>query len=90
MANGLGNFEYGVDGKKPPFNGASLVVTELNFSITGAGLDWTDLNQLSSNGTAIFGLDIFSGTNGNTGFVDFTATSRNPTVGGVPGLRPGR
>jgi hypothetical protein len=83
-ANGLGNFEYGVDGT---WSGASVVVTgsDLSFSITGAGLDWTDLAQLSSNGTAIFGLDIFSGTNGKTGMVDFTGNlTVTPVVVGVP------
>jgi len=85
-ANGLGNFEYGVEGT---WSGASKVVTNLSFSVSGVNLDWTDLNELSTippgDMPAIFGLDIFSGTNGNTGFVDFTGNlTVTPVIVGVP------
>jgi len=84
--DGLGSFEYGVDGT---WSGASTVVTALKFSVSGVNLDWTDLNELSTippgDTQAIFGLDIFSGTNGKTGFVDFTGNlTPTPFSSAVP------
>jgi len=69
-ADGFGTFEYGVD---MTANGPSNI-SSLTFSISGAGLDWTDLAQFSTGGdpSAIMALDIFSGTTRNTGFVDLS------------------
>lgn len=71
----------------------------LTFTISGTGLDITDFAQLSTgNGAnAVFmAIDIFSGTTGNTGFVDLSVAPQQqctncavpgPIAGaGIPGL----
>ena len=75
-ANGFGTFQYGVD---LVANGPSNI-SSLAFSITGDGLDYTDFAKFSTDGnpSAMMALDIFSGTTGNTGFVDL---SLSPTPG---------
>ena len=77
-ANGFGSFEYGIDLTTA---GASTVVGNQTFSISGTGLDITDFAQLSSGGdvNAYFALDIFSGTTGRTGFVDLSTVLGTPT-----------
>lgn len=77
-ANGLGNFEYGLEGN---FNGASSLST-LSFDITGAGLTLLSIAERSTtppgDTPAFFGLDIFSGTTRLTGFVDVTGSGVCP------------
>src|SRR4051794_5855293 len=58
MVDGFGNFEYGIDVISNGFgNNAG---STLSFSITGAGLDITDLAELSTGGSppAFFALDV--------------------------------
>jgi len=97
--DGLGNFQYGVEGT---FNGSNGP-TSLSFSITAAGLSLASFAKLSTvppgDTPSFFGLDIFSGTTGKTGFVDCCAGSVTPfdinpvpipAVGtGLPGILAG-
>jgi len=82
-ADGFGFFEYGIDLTTA---GASTVVGNQTFSISGAGLDITDFAQLSSGGdvNAYFALDIFSGTTRNTGFVDLSTVLTPTQQSAVP------
>jgi hypothetical protein len=97
-ADGFGVFEYGLEGT---FNGASNLST-LSFTLSAAGLSLASFAELSKNPPgdtqAFFGLDIFSGTTGKTGFVDVSGggTPFNinpvpiPAVGtGLPGILAG-
>jgi len=80
-ADGFGLFEYGLEGTWSGGNGPS----SLSFTITGAGLTLASFAELSSNPPgdtqAFMALDILSGTNGRTGFVDL---SGGPTPFDVP------
>ena len=71
--DGFGDFEFGVLwGQQGGGHGTS---GPLSFTITAAGLDLTDF-ALSTGGAdpAYLALDIISGTTGNTGLVDLSAT----------------
>jgi hypothetical protein len=80
-ADGFGLFEYGLEGTWNGGNGP----TSLSFTITGAGLTLASFAELSTNPPgdtqAFMALDILSGTNGRTGFVDL---SGGPTPFDVP------
>ncbi|HET7239371.1 MAG TPA: hypothetical protein VFI76_10100 [Terrimicrobiaceae bacterium] len=82
-ADGFGTFEYGIEGT---FTGASNI-SSLSFSISGAGLSLASFAERSTippGDLAVFmALDIFSGTTGNTGFVDLNNGGR-PTPFDVP------
>ena len=85
-ADGFGNVEYGVElGGNGNSCGSTGCPTSLTFSISAPGLDWTDLAQASSNGTAVMVADIFSGTTHNTGFVDLTGALTPTQTSAVPG-----
>ena len=64
--DGLGDFEYGVEWVGG-VGGGGADGSSLIFTITGTGLSSA---SFESNGTAFFGIDIISGTTGNTGAVD--------------------
>ena len=72
-ADGLGNFEYGIEGTFQGSNGPSST----SFTISAAGLTLASFAELSTippgDMPAFFALDIFSGTTGLTGFVDASA-----------------
>jgi hypothetical protein len=80
-ADGFGNFEYGIEGTWSGGNGP----TSASFSISGAGLTLASFAELSTtppgDTLAFMVLDILSGTNGRTGFVDL---SGGPTPFSVP------
>jgi hypothetical protein len=77
-ADGFGLFEYGLEGTWSGGNGPS----SLSFTITGAGLTLASFAELSNNPPgdtrAFMALDIFSGTNSRTGFVDLSGTNGTP------------
>ena len=87
-ADGFGVFEYGVEGLWAGSNGPS----SLSFSISGTGLTLASFAELSTNPPgdtqAFMALDIFSGTNGRTGFVDLSGGPTpfdNPPEVPIPG-----
>lgn len=88
-ADGFGTFEYGIEGL---WNGCCGPASA-TFTISGAGLTLASFAELSHNPPgdtqAFFALDIWSGTNGNTGFVDLsggpTPFCIGPCTVGVPG-----
>ena len=84
--DGFGAFEYGVDYTGHGSSGTPP--TSLTFTISGAGLTLDDLAQLSNGATgdtqAYMVLDIFSGTNGNTGLVDLSQVLTPTQQSAVP------
>jgi hypothetical protein len=98
QADGFGDLEYGIQLLGAGGSCNALCPSLLTFSISAAGLDWTDLGELSSQGNAIMVADIISGSTGNTGWVDLTTAlipgqqctncaAPGPIAGaGLPGL----
>lgn len=87
-ADGFGLFEYGIEGTWNGGNGP----TSASFSISGAGLTLASFAELSKNPPgdtqAFMALDILSGTNGRTGFVDLSGGPTpfsNPPPVPIPG-----
>jgi len=81
MVDGFGNFEYGIDVINNGFG--SNAGTTLSFSISGAGLDITDLAEFSTGGSppALMVLDVartFANGTVNTGAIDLSIA---PTPG---------
>jgi hypothetical protein len=88
-ADGFGLFEYGIEGTWNGGNGPG----DTTFSISGAGLTLASFAQLSSNPPgdtqAFMVLDILSGTNGRTGFVDLSGGTPTPFDNPPPVPIPG-
>ena len=87
-ADGFGDVKYGLDLDNSGASGNPP--STLTFTLTAAGLDITDfINSTGGDPNAPFVFDIFSGSNGKTGFVDAGALHvvPGPIVGaGLPGL----
>jgi hypothetical protein len=83
--DGVGNFQYGVVCTGCGNGGSSPLAGPLVFDVSGTGVSTA---SFISNGTAVFALDIISGTTGKTGAVDASVTAVPvPLAGaGLPGL----
>lgn len=88
-ADGFGLFEYGIEGTWNGGNGPG----DTTFTISGAGLSLASFAQLSTNPPgdtqAFMALDILSGTNGRTGFVDLSGGTPTPFDNPPPVPIPG-